>query len=80
MVIWYVLNFLIFKYYVIFIYFQEAVSALLAVSVLYVEIEINITKYSKIQQLTIQQFNNNVCNTQDKILLTLSNRGSVKKV
>ena len=38
--IWYVSNFWIFefsKYYVIFIYFQAAVSALLAVSVLYVE-------------------------------------------
>ena len=36
-VIWYVSNCRIFEYYLIFIYFQAAVSALLAVSVLYVD-------------------------------------------
>ena len=45
------------KYYVIFIYFQAAVSALLAVSVLYFEkkIKINITLYfenSKIRHIS----------------------------
>ena len=34
---WFVLNFRLSEYYVVFIYFQAAVSALLAVSVLYVE-------------------------------------------
>ena len=35
--IWYVSNCWTFEYYVVFIYFQAADSALLAVSVLYVE-------------------------------------------
>ena len=55
------------KYYVIFIYFQAAVSALLAVSVLYVEkeIKINIMKYFEIS--TIRHISKS---THDEIHLT----------